>query len=90
MIPKHKVGWAVGKGLHTQAPEIAYSSFTLACDILSQLESRCTLSEGKRSMGQKGVNVLGHSQQWGTCQVLLGFMRTGQIDSSESGGGDHG
>lgn len=90
MIPKHKVGWAVGKGLHMQAPEIAYSSFTLACGMLNQLEARCTLFEGKRSMGPRGVNVLGYSQQRGTCQVVLGFMRTGQIDSSESGGGDHG
>lgn len=39
MIPKHKAGWAVVKGLLTQAPEIVHSSFTLDGSILNQLEA---------------------------------------------------
>lgn len=39
MSPKHKVGWAVVKGMHMQAPEIGYSSFTPAYTILNQLEA---------------------------------------------------
>lgn len=39
MSPKHKVGWAVVKGMHMEALEMGYSSFTLACSILNQLEA---------------------------------------------------